>query len=203
MWSLLPAKIQLTVIFILGLLTVKVWDAAAALAGGENLTLLTGASLAATVVGTVFVILFNLTWRWLWRKLPILSRVLAPDLTGEWRGTLTSTWINPDTNQSPAPIDSVFTIEQTLLKVCVTMRTGESSSESGRAYLEKAGRSGCYRLWYDYRNTPKAQVEHRSASHDGVAYLDTDVGADRDRLEGRYYTARKTTGDILLQRSTA
>ena len=200
MWSIVPRKIQLTTIFLTGLLAVRVWDAASVALDQDPLSLWQGISLAVAFVGTALVVIFNWIWRWLWRRVPLLARAVAPDLNGEWDGKVHSTWVDPETNAPRPPIDVCISIEQTLLKISVSLKSGESGSQSGRAFLEKHGRSGCYRLWYEYRADPKARYQHRSTSHDGVAYLEIDVNADPDHLDGYYYTARKTTGDIEARR---
>lgn len=201
MWDLLPRKWQLTIIFVAGMLAIKSFEQVSAWQGIVEPSLWRSVSFAVTVVGTVLVIIAELGWRAIWQRFPILSRKLVPDLNGSWKGELASTWKDPATGESLPPINARLTIEQTLFATHIGLRTAESSSSSRHVRLERIAMSGCYRLWYDYANGPKAQVRHRSAPHDGVAILEIDMNSEPDRLDGRYYTERKTTGDMTFRRS--
>ncbi|MGX9105215.1 Cap15 family cyclic dinucleotide receptor domain-containing protein, partial [Escherichia coli] len=92
------------------------------------------------------------------------------------------------------PIPTEVTIRQRLFATSVSLKTGESESHSTRCLLERLTDIGRFRVWYSYNNDPVAQVRHRSSPHEGVAFLEFDPDAGPDRLTGRYYTARKTTG---------
>jgi hypothetical protein len=201
MWALLPKKFQLTLIFVCGMLAVRLYDAVHAIWASDPVSFWQSASFAVTVVGTILVVLLEASWRWIWARVPWLQRAAFPDLNGTWEGELVSTWINPETGQSPPPISATFTVRQGIFKTSVTMRTGESQSHSDFMRLERLPSIKRHRIWYSYRNAPKAQVEHRSAPHEGIAYLEIDVASDADLMEGRYYTARKTTGDISIRRA--
>lgn len=78
-------------------------------------------------------------------------------------------------------------------------RSGASESFSTCAFLEPARDRACFRVWYTYNNEPQARFRHRSSLHEGVSYLDFDPTAPA-RLTGRYYTNRKTTGDMAFTR---
>ena len=84
--------------------------------------------------------------------------------------------------------------------MAVSLKTGESTSHSTRALLEKFSETSRFRIWYSYNNDPQAQYQHRSSPHEGVAFLELDADSDMNRLTGRYYTARRTTGDIDVVR---
>jgi hypothetical protein len=47
--------------------------------------------------------------------------------------------------------------------------------QPGIAYNREAGR---FRFWYSYDNTPRAEYRHRSARHEGVAWLELDIDTD-------------------------
>jgi len=157
-------------------------------------------SLAITVVGTVLVLGAEASWRWIWRRLPMLGRKAFPDLNGKWAGTLISTWINPETGQALQPIPAEITIRQRLFATTVSLKTAESESHSTRCILERLPDIGRFRIWYSYNNDQLAQVRHRSSPHEGVAFLEFDPDVSSNSLTGRYYTARKTTGDIAVTR---
>ena len=77
---------------------------------------------------------------------------------------------------------------------------GESTSYSTRCLLEADREAGRFRFWYSYDNNPRAQYRHRSARHEGVAWLELDIDTDPERLVGDYYTDRRTSGDIDVRR---
>lgn len=200
MWDLLPRKAQLTLIVLTALLCIRSYDVIASPFSLKDLTLWQSVTLSVTFVGTLLCAVAEFCWRWVWRKIPLLQRKVFPDLNGEWTGELASTWINPDTGQVLPPIPTKIEIRQGLFSTSVSLRTGESESHSKRVHLERLPDIGRFRIWYDYQNGPKAAVEHRSQPHAGFAYLEVDRG-NLHRIEGRYYTARKTTGDITVERA--
>lgn len=201
MWSLLPRPVQLTSILAAGFLISWTVDVMLVAATGNHVAPLKLVSSIAFILGVALVVLFNATWRWFWRKVPTLGRLVFPDLTGRWEGTLISTYIDPATNQPLPPIGVIVWIRQTLFKTTVRLKTVESESFSTRAILEPAGERGCYRVWYTYNNEPGALFRHRSSVHEGVSFLQFETGMP-GQLKGTYYTARKTTGDIALARKS-
>jgi SMODS-associating 2TM, beta-strand rich effector domain len=52
-------------------------------------------------------------------------------------------------------------------------------------------------LAYVYTSKPSLKVADRSNPHDGTALLDI-IGKPRWKLKGRYWTERKTSGEIEL-----
>lgn len=203
MWSLLGRKAQVTAILAAGLLSAWAIDAVYALWLDKAPGALKILSLAVTIVATVLAIAAELSWRWLWRKIPLLGRKAFPDLNGKWTGTLQSTWINPDTGQPIPPIPAEITVRQGLFRTSVSLKTAESESHSTRCILERLADIGRFRIWYSYNNDPIARVRHRSSPHEGIAFIEYDPEKGSDYLTGRYYTARKTTGDIDVTRPAA
>jgi hypothetical protein len=199
MWSLVPRKFQLTILIGGGIVAAWAYDAVVAYFTGHLPPLLKAISFAILVVGTGAGFVAEHLWRSVWRILPFLQTLVFPDLNGKWTGMLISTATDPSTGHSPPPIPIDVTIRQGLFSTSVSMRTGESTSHSTRAFLEPFRDTGRFRIWYGYDNDPQAQVRHRSSRHEGVAYLEMDA-AQPDRLTGTYYTARKTTGDLKLTR---
>lgn len=134
-------------------------------------------------------------WAWRWRILFPLT-VARPDFRGMWKGELLSTWSDPESGASPAPIEVYFAIRQTFSGVHVRMISSESSSDTVSAGVSRE-RSGSYLLTGTYLNEPGATVRHLSAIHYGTLRLST---AERHptSLEGDYWTGRKTTGEIHL-----
>lgn len=200
MWSLLPLRWQILIVIGIGAALAWTVDAVAALVTGHSPTILQIISMTATLVGAALTGFAELSWRWLWHRCPSLQRKAFPDLNGKWEGTLQSTWIDPDTGQPKAPIPVTVTINQGLFATSVRLRTSKSTSMSTRVFLEPDHGARHFRLCYNYRNEPQAQVNYRSAPHDGHAILELDYDDDKDRLRGRYFTSRKTTGDFDVLR---
>lgn len=200
MWSLLSRRRQLTLIIIATLVTAWAVEALYSISFGSTPSLPKLWSLIVTIVGGVFVVIVNGSWRWLWRRFPLIQRKTFPDLNGVWQGTLISTWVDPQTGKEKPPISTMITIRQSLLSTSVSLKTGEATSHSTRAQLEAFHETARFRIWYSYNNDPQAQFRHRSSPHEGVAFLELDADIDMNRLTGRYYTARKTTGDIEMSR---
>jgi hypothetical protein len=202
MWTLLPRKVQLTIIIASSLLLMWGLEGLYHWLSGEPTIPLKWVSLIVFVIGTVFVIVFNFSWRWVWRKFPVMNRVAFPDLNGTWEGTLVSTWIDPATQQSKPPIPVMFWITQNLFDMTVRMRTGESKSYSTRYFAEANHVLQVFRIWYSYDDQPNAQYGWRSPRHEGVAWLEMDVATDATKLRGQYFTQRQTLGDIEITRSS-
>jgi hypothetical protein len=198
MWCLVSRRTQ--VLVVAGLAIILAWgiDGAAAVLTGKPPSTLKLISLVVSIICTGIVAIANAAWRRLWKRFPSIGRKLFPDLTGAWAGKLESTWKNPATGQGVAPIAVTLWIRQGLfsIKLC----TGESTSYSTRCLLEADQEAGRFRFWYSYDNNPRAQYRHRSARHEGVAWLELDIDTDPERLVGCYYTDRKTTGDIDVRR---
>ena len=199
MWSLLPWRIQ--VLVIAGSAVVLIWalEAAVELLGGESTSPLKWISLAATVIATPLAGVAGWLWPRLWRRYSWLERNTFPDLTGVWEGHLTSTWKDPE-GEGPAPIPVTILIRQGLLFTSVKLRTAESASHSTRAMLEGDRNARRFRIWYSYDNRPDVAVAPRSGRHEGVAWLEMDYERQPDKLEGQYFTDRRTTGDIGVRR---
>jgi hypothetical protein len=200
MWALLPRKTQVLVIAALSIVLVWGIEAAAGLITSEPPSELKLISLVASIISVVVVGIAGATWRWIWRRFPVIGRKTFPDLSGTWQGQLVSTWKDPATRQGVAPIPITIWIRQGLFLTSIKLRTGESMSYSTRCLLEADREAGRFRFWYSYDNTPRAEYRHRSARHEGVGWLELDIDTDPERLVGCYYTDRKTSGDIDVHR---
>jgi hypothetical protein len=196
MWALLPRKTQGLVVVALSIILGWGIEAAVGLITKNPPSELKLISLIASIISVAFVGIAGATWRWIWRRFPIIGRKTFPDLSGTWQGQLVSTWKDPATEQGVPPVSVTFWIRQGIFSTSIKLRTGESTSYSTRCLLEADQDAGRFRVWYSYDNTPQAQYRYRSARHEGVAWLELDVDEDPDRLIGYYYTDRKTSGDI-------
>lgn len=200
MWALVPRKTQILVVASLSIVLAWGIEAAAGLVTSKPPSELKFISLVASIISVVGAGIAGATWRWIWRRFPLIGRKTFPDLSGTWRGTLVSTWKDPSTGQGVAPIPITIWIRQGLFSTSIKLRTGESTSYSTRCLLEADREAGRFRFWYSYDNTPQAEYRHRSATHEGVAWLELDIDTDPERLIGCYYTDRKTSGDMDVRR---
>ena len=90
--------------------------------------------------------------------------------------------------------NSEIWIDQTFLNVSVKLGTNESTSNSITASIEKVNSE--QQLIYTYLNTPRAELQNRSAIHYGTAMLCVD---DSKKITGNYYTSRLTRGSMTFQ----
>lgn len=136
--------------------------------------------------------------RYLWSWL-LLRRLggSIPDLRGTWKTTLRSSWVNPETSAPAAPIEAYMVVRQTFSTLSLRLMTAESASELLSVQLLRSA-DETFRVAAIYRNEPKVEVRHRSEIHYGGMLL-TIQGDPTSRMEGHYWTDRKTRGDILLE----
>ena len=121
--------------------------------------------------------------------------VMVPNLNGTWEGALQSDWINPETNERIGPITSVLVVKQTLFGMSCVVRTGEMTSYSISAGIERDRNSHIEKLVYTYRSEPKPGASERSAIHHGTSVLEFGTSPGWS-LSGRYFTERNTTGEL-------
>ncbi|WP_211217383.1 Cap15 family cyclic dinucleotide receptor domain-containing protein [Neolewinella persica] len=119
--------------------------------------------------------------------------VPIPNISGEWSGFIHTTW----DGKKLAPIPINLSIKQTLMNIQVRMKTGESKSSSIGGAFDIDEDRGHSRLFYSYMNVPKESVRHRSQIHYGTTRLDINM-SDLSKIEGEYWTSRKTTGEISI-----
>jgi hypothetical protein len=203
MWMLLPRKVQVLIVILLWVMGACTLSAVAGWHSGISPPIYQWVFLGATIITLVCIPVAEKLWRVVWAKIPALNRLIFPDLSGTWTGTLVSTWKSPETGQSPPPIPVTFWITQGVFSITVQMKTGESRSYSRRCLAEADAKAQVFRLWYWYDNRPNAEVSYRSTQHEGAALLELDVGSSPYRLVGQYYTQRKTSGDIRISRTSA
>ena len=79
-------------------------------------------------IDLLFIAAFS-TYLWRWN---IFQSWLVPfpNLNGTWQGYIQTTWVDPFTNERPAPIPTILTIKQSFFKISCVMRTAEMTSRS-------------------------------------------------------------------------
>jgi len=150
------------------------------------------------LVVTIEALLWLIFTAWGW-KLRIFQSwlIVEPIIEGTWTGNLVTTWMDPDTGESPDPIPIVLTIIQSFYKISCSIYSNESTSNSYSAIIYNDTDSGAHYFIYSYTNKPKASVRDRSEFHDGTAKLRI-IGGSQSKIEGDYWTTRKSTGDMEL-----
>jgi hypothetical protein len=142
----------------------------------------------------VAIIVLGFWDRFLWHVRSFQKLKETPrDLRGTWRGTLTSFWIDPETQKSPPPKPAYLVIRQTASSISVTQFTDESRSGSSLGAVTNEADGGS--LVYMYLNRPDNRYEHRSRMHHGSTALDI-TGSPATRLRGRYWTDRDSRGEL-------
>lgn len=149
-----------------------------------------------TVVGAVSLSLLIFDqWAWHW---PIFRGWLVkrPWLQGTWAAELKSDWNDPATGEGIAPIHCYMEVRQTASSLSFRLITPESRSETVSAGIEVC-KDGTFEVTCAYRNKPRSAFRHRSEVHYGAMLLMADT-ARPARLEGDFWTDRKTSGTVVL-----
>lgn len=156
-----------------------------------------------TVVGLLMLLLAGFN-KWFW-KLRLLYPwfVPVPDLTGTWKGQLVSEWIDHKTGRQVPPIETYLLVKQTFSEVQMRLMTKESASELLTGTVVREGTSVLAAGLY--RNTPKLNHRDRSPMHHGGLLLQVQGIDEKDglRLEGQYWTDRKTRGTLKFIERTS
>jgi len=131
--------------------------------------------------------------RWIWRW-PIIQkfRRVPVDISGTWRGTLSSLWVDPSTGKAPLPKDAFLVVRQTSSTASVRLLSDEAHSHSSLAKV--LALDGVSSFEYVFHATPDASVEHKSRAHRGAGSLMVS-GRPATRLQGRYWTDRHSHGE--------
>ena len=140
------------------------------------------------------IILLFVKWGW---RLPIFKGwlVVVPDLNGTWKGTLQTSWRNPETGEVPGPIDAYIVIKQTLFKMSCVQMTKESKSWSSSSAISIDPDNQLRVLDFVYSNKPRVGVHDRSTAHDGACSLEI-IRVEPNKLVGKYWTDRNTKGEM-------
>jgi hypothetical protein len=200
MWALLDRKSQATIVVTISILLLVALQGASEFVTGKSPSPTQFTGIIVFVVGTVCLAAFNWAWRWIWKKVPVLEKIIFPDLNGTWDCSIQTNWKDPKTNVSPGPIDATVWIRQSLLTITVRQQTKESPSWSTRMFPYADVASDRYLLWFSYDNRPHANVASLSPDHEGVCWLEMSLNLDRNQLRGQYYTSRSTSGNMQLKR---
>jgi SMODS-associating 2TM, beta-strand rich effector domain len=146
---------------------------------------------------TSIVVLLGIAFElWLW-KLPFLHGwfVRRPVIDGTWRAELRSNWKDAGGGTIP-PIQGYMIVRQTLLNLSLRLLTAESRSVLVGTEIVCSA-DGLYCVSGVYRNEPHYQNRGRSPIHYGAVWLQV-IEKPTQKLEGHYWTDRKTAGELRL-----
>lgn len=145
-------------------------------------------------IGLTLLQLFDkYVWRWSALHPWLVNRPVAH---GTWQGELVSDWVNPETGAKVAPKVAYFRVKQTLSTIHLRLMTAESKSELVGGQVMKR-EDDTFAIVGVYLNEPKAEFLHRSPVHHGGILLNIQSDPPA-RLEGNYWTARKTVGRLTF-----
>ncbi len=150
-------------------------------------------------VVTIDLILILVFTKWGW-KLTIFRGWLVPfpNLHGSWSGDIHSDWVNPETGEKVPPIPVLLSVNQSFFHINCKMMTGEMDSFSMAEGFNIEPEKQIKQLAYIYTSKPRISLNQRSIPHDGSIVFDIVEKPDQ-KLKGRYWTERKTTGEIILK----
>ncbi|MCE5254333.1 MAG: hypothetical protein LLG45_09050 [Actinomycetia bacterium] len=136
-------------------------------------------------------------WLWdrvMWKR-PIAQRLkIAPrDVSGTWRGTLTSCWIDPSNGEQCNPKTVYLVVRQTASTVSAILLTNEARSLSSLASVNSE--DGTSSIDYMYEGAPDLMYQDRSRVHRGAVHLNI-IGQPVERLRGHYWTDRDSKGEL-------
>lgn len=149
-------------------------------------------------VVSIDMLLILIFAKWGWR-LRIFKTWLVPfpDLNGSWVGNIFSDWIDPKTGAGVPPIPVMLTVRQTFFHISFVMHTGEMKSHSVSEGFTIDKDKQINLVSYIYTSKPRIVLNQRSLPHDGAVIFEI-LESPNKKLNGRYWTERKTKGEINL-----
>ncbi|WP_417431677.1 hypothetical protein [Halpernia sp.] len=150
-----------------------------------------------SILGLMILVL-NFIDKYWWKYFFTNIIISIPDINGRFEGTMTSSYIDPVTNQKII-LDCVMEITQTASNIHVHTYIGRkgnqtSSSETICEVLKKKP-NNFYTLFYNYGNISNLNVEFND--HKGTAYLD--YFPDVRSFKGNYFNERLNKGVIEVK----
>jgi len=168
--------------------------------GLNSFTLSTVLRKASTAI-SISLIFHYIFKKWLW-KLKICRPfiVKVPNLHGTWTGRLESYWENSQNNKI-SPIEIKAFVRQNFDSISIEMHTEKMISTSYIANIITDKNTGIQELCYVYTSKSKIETRETNPWHDGTTKL-LIYDEKNPRLEGEYWTSRKTIGKIILKRNS-
>lgn len=188
-------------IFIIVFLSAVIWYILARINGVDLSKIIESFSLIPKVV-FIDGIIFSLFAKWGWKHKIFKGWLVPfPDLNGSWFGYIHSDWVNPETGKKIDPVPTMLVIKQTFFNISCVMQTQEMKSTSYSEGFDVEPERQIKQLSFLYTSKPSLTVADRSHTHDGAAVFEIIEKPDM-KLNGRYWTERKTIGEIKLNFKT-
>lgn len=137
----------------------------------------------------VFYFIFD---NFLWKYCRIVD---VPDLSGQWKGTLDSSYSDKDDDMR-TEVKATMEINQTWQKIEIRLKTDKSNSKTVTAAFFTTNPKKI-ELSYQYRNDPKPHAVDTMNIHDGTGWVT--LSNDRKSFEGRYYNGRGSNNQGSLK----
>jgi hypothetical protein len=185
-------------------LTVASW-AGVLFLQGETLALSYLAPYGAVVgilAGSLFLV-EHVIWKWSFMHGWFIDK---PNIKGTWKVTLQSDWVNPATGEVIPPIECYMGVEQTLSSLQMHLMTPESESWFVAHSIRKSPSESGYQVVGVYTNKPNIHLRNGPSNmHLGALVLDTHglKASTPQSMTGEYWTDRKTTGRLVLDRKVS
>jgi hypothetical protein len=144
----------------------------------------------------LLLVLVFTKWGWKWKAFRGWL-VPFPNLNGTWTGNIYSDWINPESGEGVPPIPVMLAINQSFFHINCKMMTGEMESFSTSEGFNIDPDKQIKQLAYIYTSKPRISLNQRSVPHEGSIVFDI-IEIPSRKLKGRYWTERKTLGEIIL-----
>ena len=166
------------------------------LLNGENITTAFFKPSSYVLLVLSFLIAIFDKWLWKWEKFyPWFVNI--PSIQGSWKITIHSSWIDPSTGKIVPPITGFVAIEQTFNALKFRLMTEESTSQLVANSFLYAETKVC-ELIALYVNRPKYDLRgEKSEIHYGSVLIQIS-GNKPQKMEGHYWTDRKTSGSIYF-----
>lgn len=152
-------------------------------------------SIVIFIDGILITLFIKYVWKW---YLLYDWLVPFPNLNGTWEGEIKSTWIDPKTNQRLDEIPAVLTIKQSFLSISCVVVTDKLESFSFISGFIIDKEKQIFQLVYSYNSTTKQTEIEGNNKHSGTIVLN--IKDHAKKIEGYYWTDRKTTGDVSFIR---
>lgn len=123
----------------------------------------------------------------LWKYFHFVPSMKVPNLNGNWKGTLNSSYKDPRTDDKTT-INATMQISQTWQKIEIRLKTDNSNSKTvTAAFFTK--NPNAIELSYQYQNEPNPNAEIDTMHmHKGTGWIT--LAPDTKSFEGGYYNGR-------------
>jgi hypothetical protein len=135
--------------------------------------------------------------RWLWRWPPCRWLHDVPDINGNWKVELHSSYMDPQTGQRSDPVEGTAIIRQTFSDRSIRLDTERNKSFLLAERLVRHG-DGAYEVIGVYQSDPDIHLRGGVSEIHYGAFRYSIAGNPPAEMRGHYWTDRNTAGSIRL-----